>query len=119
MAATDIFAHPRHLPYGENLYYSWGSVPSCGSATRSWYNEIRHYNYRWHSFHLRLVISLKLYGEEHEKLAVLRLKVVALGEYTLHAITGQLVTLWVIFVIMFLIADKIPKYGLNKNRLFK
>uniref|UniRef100_T1KLV2 SCP domain-containing protein n=2 Tax=Tetranychus urticae TaxID=32264 RepID=T1KLV2_TETUR len=50
MAATDIFAHPRHLPYGENLYYVWGAVPSCKSAVDAWYNEIRHFNYRWPTF---------------------------------------------------------------------
>jgi len=45
MAQTDIFAHPRHLSYGENLYWKSGRVPSCDNALKMWYNENKWYNY--------------------------------------------------------------------------
>lgn len=57
-------------------------------------------------FHQLLAISRKLFGEAHEELAVLLLKVVELEEYILHAITGLLVTFRVIFVTTFLIVDE-------------
>ena len=46
MAKTDIFAHPSYLPYGENLYWKSGRVPSCDSALKMWYNENKYYNYK-------------------------------------------------------------------------
>lgn len=45
MAQTDIFAHPKRLPYGENLYWKSGRVPSCKNALDMWYREKKHYNY--------------------------------------------------------------------------
>jgi len=45
MAATDIFAHPPRLQYGENLYWRSGRVPSCQNALDMWYNEVKWYNY--------------------------------------------------------------------------
>ncbi|KAI1282116.1 Golgi-associated plant pathogenesis-related protein 1 [Halotydeus destructor] len=45
MAATDIFAHPSNLQYGENLYWRSGRVPSCASALDMWYREIKWYNF--------------------------------------------------------------------------
>lgn len=45
MAQTDIFAHPSRLPYGENLYWKSGRVPSCKNALEMWYREKKLYNY--------------------------------------------------------------------------
>ena len=50
MAQTDIFAHPSRLPYGENLYWKSGRVPSCKNALEMWYREKKSYNYASGSF---------------------------------------------------------------------
>ncbi|RWS24429.1 hypothetical protein B4U80_02575 [Leptotrombidium deliense] len=48
LAKTDIFAHPKKLAYGENLYYLKGRNPTCADAMNAWYNkEIGLYN--WHN----------------------------------------------------------------------
>jgi len=46
MAMTDIFAHPPNLPYGENLYWKSGRVPTCKNALDNWYKEYKLYNFR-------------------------------------------------------------------------
>jgi len=50
MASTDIFAHPSNLPYGENLYWRSGRVPSCTNALDMWYREVDYYNFRRGNF---------------------------------------------------------------------
>ncbi|XP_074593102.1 Golgi-associated plant pathogenesis-related protein 1-like [Brevipalpus obovatus] len=50
MAQTDIFAHPKKLKYGENLYWRSGNVPTCENAVLAWYNEISLYNYDFPRF---------------------------------------------------------------------
>ncbi|RWS13671.1 hypothetical protein B4U79_05123, partial [Dinothrombium tinctorium] len=45
LAKTDHFAHPKNLPYGENLYYKKGRIPTCVDAVNAWYKEIKYYNY--------------------------------------------------------------------------
>ena len=37
MAKTDIFEHPRNLPYGENLYWRSGTPPNCKDASDAWW----------------------------------------------------------------------------------
>lgn len=50
MASTDIFAHPRNLPFGENLYWRSGRSATCSSALSMWYNEDKWYNYERGNF---------------------------------------------------------------------
>ena len=50
MASTDIFAHPRNLPFGENLYWRSGRSATCSSALGMWYNEDKWYNYERGNF---------------------------------------------------------------------
>lgn len=50
MASTDIFAHPRSLPFGENLYWRSGRQASCQAALSAWYKEDKWYNYERGSF---------------------------------------------------------------------
>lgn len=45
MAKTDVFAHPKNLPYGENLYWRSGRAPSCSNALTMWYNEIKYHSF--------------------------------------------------------------------------
>lgn len=39
MAKSDIFEHPRNLPYGENLYWRSGTPPTCKDASDAWYDN--------------------------------------------------------------------------------
>lgn len=50
MAATDIFAHPRNLQFGENLYWRSGRSATCQAALSMWYNEDKWYNYERGTF---------------------------------------------------------------------
>lgn len=45
MAKSDFFAHAKHLPYGENIYWRTGNFAACSSAVDAWYREHYLYNY--------------------------------------------------------------------------
>lgn len=46
LAITDIFAHPKNLPYGENLYQSSYATATCKDAVDLWYlDEEKKFDY--------------------------------------------------------------------------
>ncbi|KAL9981246.1 hypothetical protein ACROYT_G009921 [Oculina patagonica] len=57
LARTGKFDHAQGTGEGENLYMSWGSgssdAESCSSATGSWYDEIKYYNYNNPGFSMK------------------------------------------------------------------
>lgn len=50
LAGTDNFSHPTNCPYGENLFMGYGKDFNCKDAIKSWYDEIKIYNYNQASF---------------------------------------------------------------------
>lgn len=45
LASTDNFSHPAHSKFGENLFMGFGKDYSCQEAVKSWYDEIKDYDY--------------------------------------------------------------------------
>merc|ERR1719219_1296137 len=52
LAKTGKFSHSGVQGYGENLYMTSGSY-ATGSATKDWYDEIKHYNFKNPGFSMK------------------------------------------------------------------